>query len=66
MREAYADLWWVPVGHRPSVAEAKAKLERLRAEGSSPDAFTFKKPFPEPVSAEPDSFSSFDGTCPTT
>ena len=29
-------LWWVPVGHRPTVQEARARLDRLAAEGPSP------------------------------
>lgn len=38
-------LWWVPAGHRPSVTEAVERLDRLRAEGPSPHAFTFREPF---------------------
>jgi heme-degrading monooxygenase HmoA len=48
MSEAYMVLWWVPEGHRPSVDEAKARLELLRANGPSSDAFTFRSPFPPP------------------
>jgi len=33
MREASVVLWWVPRGHRPTVSEAIAKLELLRAKG---------------------------------
>ncbi len=32
-------MWWVPVGHRPSLDEALARLERLDREGPGPDAF---------------------------
>ncbi len=39
----YMVLWWVPVGHTPSVDEAIARLEHLRAHGPSPHAFTFKQ-----------------------
>lgn len=39
-------LWWVPAGHRPTVAEAKARLERLAAEGPTAEAFTLKTTFP--------------------
>ena len=49
MVEAYVVLWWVPAGHRPTVAEAQAKLEKLRAEGPGPEAFNFAKPFPPPA-----------------
>jgi len=43
MREAWTVLWWVPAGHRPDFAEAHAKLQQLRANGPTADAFTFKK-----------------------
>ena len=38
-------LWWVPAGHIPTVDEAIARLERLRRDGPSPAAFTFRAPF---------------------
>jgi hypothetical protein len=41
-------LWWIPVGHVPTVDEAKERLELLKAQGPSPDAFTFRVPFPPP------------------
>jgi len=44
----YQTLWWVPVGHTPSVEEGLAKLEILERLGPSPAAFTFKTPFPAP------------------
>jgi Domain of unknown function (DUF3291) len=45
-------LWWVPAGHIPSVEEALARLERLRRDGPTPDAFTFRAPF-EPQASGP-------------
>jgi hypothetical protein len=39
-------LWWIPAGHHPSLVEARAKLELLRASGPTPAAFTFAAPFP--------------------
>jgi heme-degrading monooxygenase HmoA len=48
MREAYMVLWWVPAGHRPDVNEAADRLRRLRADGPSPEAFSFKQAFPAP------------------
>ena len=51
MKEAYSVLWWVPAGHRPTVAEAGERLTYLRVHGPTPFAFTFKQ--------------SFDGTAPT-
>jgi hypothetical protein len=41
-------LWWIPVGHVPTVDEAKARLEHLRVRGPSAEAFTFRAPFPPP------------------
>ncbi|NNE71674.1 MAG: DUF3291 domain-containing protein [Rhodothermales bacterium] len=38
-------LWWVPAGHRPSLGEARARLDALAQSGSGPEAFTFGKPF---------------------
>jgi uncharacterized protein DUF3291 len=32
-------MWWVPVGHRPTVIEAKERLEHLAAHGPSDFAF---------------------------
>jgi hypothetical protein len=48
MTEANAVLWWVPESHLPSVAEAKAKLDHLRAHGPGPSAFTFKRSYLPP------------------
>ena len=45
-------LWWVPAGHIPSVDEALARLERLRRDGPTPAAFTFRAPF-EPEAIHP-------------
>jgi hypothetical protein len=41
-------LWWIPVGHTPTVTEAIERLQLLKARGPSRDAFTFRKPFPSP------------------
>jgi hypothetical protein len=35
----YFVLWWVPVGHRPSVEEAVSRLEHLKQHGPSDHAF---------------------------
>ena len=32
-------MWWVPVGHKPTLVEALAKLEHLRSHCDSDDAF---------------------------
>jgi hypothetical protein len=46
LAEAHLALWWVPAGHLPSVSEAKERLDRLRAGGPSPEAFTLRQRFP--------------------
>jgi hypothetical protein len=38
-------LWWVPIGHTPSVLEAEERLAHLQAHGPAPYAFTFKARF---------------------
>jgi hypothetical protein len=48
MKEAYAALWWVPLGHLPSIPEAEERVAHLRRHGPMPFAFTFKQPFPPP------------------
>src|SRR5262245_28342118 len=48
MTEAYAVLWWVPAGQRPTVLEAKEKLMHLRQYGSTTYAFTFHEIFVAP------------------
>jgi Domain of unknown function (DUF3291) len=40
-----AVLWWIPEGTQPSVDEAHARLEHLRAHGPTPAAFTFRRRF---------------------
>ncbi len=46
--EAYQVLWWVPSGHQPTPEEGLARLDRVRREGPSAAAFTFKQTFPAP------------------
>jgi hypothetical protein len=41
-------LWWIPVGHIPTVAEARERLQHLKEHGPTPHAFTFRTPFPAP------------------
>lgn len=52
MRESFMCLWWIPGGQLPTVADAEERLERLRAEGPTPYAFTFKERFTAPSSTE--------------
>ncbi|MGI8553990.1 MAG: DUF3291 domain-containing protein [Dehalococcoidia bacterium] len=53
LHEAYTVLWWVPIGHRPSVEEAKQRLNNLQTYGPTADAFSFKTPFSPANSATP-------------
>jgi hypothetical protein len=44
----YMALWWVPAGHRPTVSEGKAAIDRIAQSGSTAGAFLFNRPFPSP------------------
>ena len=48
--ENHLVLWWVPAGHRPDLAEARHRLDLLRRDGPTTDAFTLARFFPAPVS----------------
>jgi hypothetical protein len=50
--ELYLALWWVPIGHTPTVAEGMARIETLRRLGPSAEAFTFRTIFPPPDADE--------------
>lgn len=63
MDQAFLVLWWVPAGHRPSVEEAKEKLELLRRDGPSAQAFTFRQAYPSP-DAPASAPSAFGDACP--
>jgi Domain of unknown function (DUF3291) len=66
MREAFLVLWWVPAGHRPSIGEAVAKLDVLRAKGPTPEAFTFRQAFPLPDAVQSQRLVTFGDECPAT
>ena len=46
VEEAMVVLWWVPAGHRPTVAEAEERLLHLREHGAAPYAFTLRTSYP--------------------
>jgi heme-degrading monooxygenase HmoA len=46
--EFYLALWWIEAGTTPTVEEAVRRIELIKASGPSPEAFTFKTPFPPP------------------
>lgn len=45
MTDANMVLWWVAVGHEPTLEEAKIKVDHLNEHGATPLAFTFKQRF---------------------
>ena len=66
MDQAFLVLWWVPRGHRPTIEEAKARLEILRAKGPTAEAFTFRQAFPPPDAEQARQAVSFSDECPAT
>jgi hypothetical protein len=46
--DAYLVCWWIPAEQVPSVGEAVERLERLRRDGVSDDAFTLRDLRPAP------------------
>jgi len=48
LAEAYLVLWWIPAGTLPTVSDARVRLGKLRGDGPSHEAFTFRSPFPAP------------------
>ena len=66
MHEAHMVLWWVRVGHIPSIEEASRKLKMLKDQGPSKEAFTFKKAFSAPEQEVETSPRTSGGECPAT
>lgn len=64
MSAAYMALWWVPVGHVPTVEGALARLEQLRANGPGPTAFTFAQAYGAPDSGPATTPHRIDDACP--
>jgi len=62
--EAMTALWWVPAGHRPSTDEAEDVIRRLRADGPTSAAFTFRHPFPAPDRPTDAVQATTDWLCP--
>jgi uncharacterized protein DUF3291 len=65
MEQAFLVLWWVPKGHRPTVAEAIARLQVLRSMGPTAEAFSFRQPFASPDARQHAPAAFLDG-CPAT
>lgn len=66
MADAYLVLWWVPEGHRPTLAEALSRLESRRQNGPSQAAFTFRHAYPAPETEESPAPFGFNSACPAT
>ncbi len=66
MSVAYVVLWWVPKGHRPTVAEAEEKLLLLREKGATAEAFTFRQVFLPPDEKQLRAPFAFGDECPAT
>jgi heme-degrading monooxygenase HmoA len=62
----YVALWWVPAGHRPSVAEAVARLARLEQQGPTAFSFSFAEPFGSDGLPMPHESARRDDACPAT
>ena len=41
-------LWWVPIGHWPTVAEGRERLTHYQEHGATPYSFWFSERFPMP------------------
>jgi Domain of unknown function (DUF3291) len=61
--QLYTAAWWIPAGTLPTPADAVARLDLLNQLGPTPDAFTFKRPFPPPGSSVPPVVRD-DWSCP--
>jgi hypothetical protein len=66
MEDAFLVLWWVPAGHRPNISEAIARLDMLRANGPTADAFTFRTAFPPPDAIASLRATTVGDECPAT
>jgi hypothetical protein len=66
MAEAYVVLWWIPRGHRPSIAEAVQRLELLRRHGPTAEAFSLRQVYPAPDEQAATGPSLAGEECPAT
>jgi hypothetical protein len=62
----FVALWWVPAGHRPSVAEAVERVEHLDRHGPTPFAFSFRDAFDPDGAPLLREGATQDDSCPTT
>lgn len=64
MTDAYTVLWWVTRGHRPTLAEAEARLYHLRSHGPSAFAFGLRDDFAPPDTRAPARPALAEDHCP--
>ena len=55
--EFYMVLWWIESDRKPTIEEAKLRLELLRNNGPTYSAFTFKQPFSAPSNEKVNPFN---------
>jgi hypothetical protein len=53
LAEAIVVLWWVPAGMTPTIIDGLDRLDLLRRNGPTAEAFTFRVPFPAPGDGAP-------------
>ena len=51
LAEASVALWWIPIGHRPTIAESAERLRCVRGMGATRHAFTIRQTFAAPTEA---------------
>ena len=54
MAGANVALWWIPEGHRPTIAASVERLRHVRKFGPTPYAFTLRHAFPSGISSPGD------------
>lgn len=57
-------LWWVPVGHVPTLAEVEERYAHLRDHGPTPFAFSFRRHYPPPDAAVVEAVRDDRDLCP--
>ncbi len=65
LTDAYLVLWWIDSDTLPTVSDAKSRLETLRRDGPTPEAFTFRSPFPAPAGTRTRDPAGDDWFCPS-
>ena len=64
LKRAYTALWWIEVGHIPTIHDGRERLEYLEAHGATARAFSFATLYPAPDSASPKPIEGFADPCP--